>query len=198
MRSLRRAGYDVVAVNPRESEIDGEPCYPTRRRRRGGDRPGRHRRRLPPRRTCASSTRARPSRSARAACGSSWASRTRRPAGSPTRPGCRSSWTGARSWSTAAWVPAEATVAAYWPDPARRVDRRPRATGGPDAADPPPRRARRLRPGRAAARRSEPGDAHRRPLRRRPGGQPAGDARTAACSATRARSTASRCRSRPR
>jgi predicted CoA-binding protein len=29
MRSLRRAGYDVVAVNPRESEIDGEPCYAT-------------------------------------------------------------------------------------------------------------------------------------------------------------------------
>jgi predicted CoA-binding protein len=29
MRSLRRAGYDVIAVNPRESEIDDEPCYPT-------------------------------------------------------------------------------------------------------------------------------------------------------------------------
>ncbi len=29
MRSLRQAGYDVVAVNPRESEIDGEPCYPS-------------------------------------------------------------------------------------------------------------------------------------------------------------------------
>ena len=29
LRSLRRAGYDVVAVNPRETEIDGEPCYPT-------------------------------------------------------------------------------------------------------------------------------------------------------------------------
>src|SRR5262245_24726364 len=29
MRDLRRAGYDVVAVNPREAEIDGLPCYPT-------------------------------------------------------------------------------------------------------------------------------------------------------------------------
>jgi hypothetical protein len=29
MRDLRRAGYDVVAVNPREHEIDGLPCYPT-------------------------------------------------------------------------------------------------------------------------------------------------------------------------
>lgn len=29
MRDLRSAGYDVVAVNPRESEIDGRPCYPT-------------------------------------------------------------------------------------------------------------------------------------------------------------------------
>jgi uncharacterized protein len=29
MRDLRRAGYDVVAVNPREAEIDGEPCYPS-------------------------------------------------------------------------------------------------------------------------------------------------------------------------
>ena len=29
MHDLRRAGYDVVAVNPRESEIDGLPCYPT-------------------------------------------------------------------------------------------------------------------------------------------------------------------------
>jgi predicted CoA-binding protein len=29
MRSLRQAGYDVAAVNPRESEIDGEPCYPS-------------------------------------------------------------------------------------------------------------------------------------------------------------------------
>jgi uncharacterized protein len=29
MRSLRQAAYDVVAVNPRESAIDGEPCYPS-------------------------------------------------------------------------------------------------------------------------------------------------------------------------
>ncbi len=29
MRSLRAAGYDVVAVSPRESEIDGLPCYPS-------------------------------------------------------------------------------------------------------------------------------------------------------------------------
>ena len=29
MRDLRRAGYDVVAVSPRETEIDGQPCYPT-------------------------------------------------------------------------------------------------------------------------------------------------------------------------
>ena len=29
LRSLRRAGYDVVAVNPREAEVDGLPCYPT-------------------------------------------------------------------------------------------------------------------------------------------------------------------------
>ena len=29
MRSLRQAGYDVVAVNPREAEIDGVPCYPS-------------------------------------------------------------------------------------------------------------------------------------------------------------------------
>ena len=29
MRSLRRAGYDVVAMNPREMEIDRMPCYPT-------------------------------------------------------------------------------------------------------------------------------------------------------------------------
>ena len=29
LQSLRRAGYDVVAVNPRETEIEGEPCYPT-------------------------------------------------------------------------------------------------------------------------------------------------------------------------
>ena len=28
MRDLRRAGYDVVAVSPRETEIDGLPCYP--------------------------------------------------------------------------------------------------------------------------------------------------------------------------
>ena len=27
--SLRRAGYDVVAVNPRETEIEGLPCYRT-------------------------------------------------------------------------------------------------------------------------------------------------------------------------
>jgi uncharacterized protein len=29
LQSLRRAGYDVVAVNPRETEIEGLPCYPT-------------------------------------------------------------------------------------------------------------------------------------------------------------------------
>ena len=29
MQSLRRAGYDVVPVNPRETEIEGLPCYPT-------------------------------------------------------------------------------------------------------------------------------------------------------------------------
>ena len=29
MQSLRRAGYDVVPVNPRETEIDGLVCYPT-------------------------------------------------------------------------------------------------------------------------------------------------------------------------
>ena len=29
MRSLLRAGYDVVPVNPREAEVDGMPCYPT-------------------------------------------------------------------------------------------------------------------------------------------------------------------------
>ncbi|HEY6570428.1 MAG TPA: CoA-binding protein [Candidatus Limnocylindrales bacterium] len=29
MRALRRAGYDVVAVSPRETEIDGLPCYPS-------------------------------------------------------------------------------------------------------------------------------------------------------------------------
>lgn len=28
MRDLRRAGYDVVAVSPRETEIDGQACYP--------------------------------------------------------------------------------------------------------------------------------------------------------------------------
>jgi predicted CoA-binding protein len=29
MQSLVRAGYDVVPVNPRETEIDGRTCYPT-------------------------------------------------------------------------------------------------------------------------------------------------------------------------
>jgi predicted CoA-binding protein len=29
MQSLRRAGYDVIPVNPRETEIDGLVCYPT-------------------------------------------------------------------------------------------------------------------------------------------------------------------------
>jgi uncharacterized protein len=29
MQSLLRAGYDCVPVNPRETEIDGLPCYPT-------------------------------------------------------------------------------------------------------------------------------------------------------------------------
>ena len=29
MQSLVRAGYDVVPVNPRETEIDGMPCFPT-------------------------------------------------------------------------------------------------------------------------------------------------------------------------
>jgi uncharacterized protein len=29
LRSLRQAGYDVVAVNPREADIDGQPCYPS-------------------------------------------------------------------------------------------------------------------------------------------------------------------------
>jgi predicted CoA-binding protein len=29
LRSLVRAGYDVVPVNPRESEIEGLACYPT-------------------------------------------------------------------------------------------------------------------------------------------------------------------------
>jgi hypothetical protein len=29
MQSLLRAGYDVVPVNPRETAIDGLPCYPT-------------------------------------------------------------------------------------------------------------------------------------------------------------------------
>lgn len=29
MRSLLRAGYDVVPVNPRETEIDGITCYPS-------------------------------------------------------------------------------------------------------------------------------------------------------------------------
>jgi len=29
MVSLVRAGYDVVPVNPRETEIDGMPCYPS-------------------------------------------------------------------------------------------------------------------------------------------------------------------------
>jgi predicted CoA-binding protein len=29
LRNLRRAGYDVVAVNPNETVIESEPCYPT-------------------------------------------------------------------------------------------------------------------------------------------------------------------------
>ena len=29
LRSLRQAGYDVAAVNPREAAIDGQPCYPS-------------------------------------------------------------------------------------------------------------------------------------------------------------------------
>jgi predicted CoA-binding protein len=29
MQSLLRAGYDIVPVNPRETEIEGLPCYPT-------------------------------------------------------------------------------------------------------------------------------------------------------------------------
>ena len=29
LRNLRRAGYDVVAVNPTVSVIEDEPCYPT-------------------------------------------------------------------------------------------------------------------------------------------------------------------------
>ena len=29
LRDLRAAGYDVVAVNPAETEVDGQPCYPT-------------------------------------------------------------------------------------------------------------------------------------------------------------------------
>src|SRR3954447_2561333 len=29
MQALVRAGYEVVPVNPRETEIDGMPCYPT-------------------------------------------------------------------------------------------------------------------------------------------------------------------------
>lgn len=29
MQALRRAGYDVVPVNPRETTIEGVPCYPS-------------------------------------------------------------------------------------------------------------------------------------------------------------------------
>lgn len=29
MAALLRAGYEVIPVNPRETEIDGLPCYPT-------------------------------------------------------------------------------------------------------------------------------------------------------------------------
>ena len=29
LRTLRRAGYDVVAVSPAAHEVDGQPCYPT-------------------------------------------------------------------------------------------------------------------------------------------------------------------------
>ena len=28
-RDLRRAGYDVVPVNPNATEVDGQPCYPS-------------------------------------------------------------------------------------------------------------------------------------------------------------------------
>ena len=124
-----QAGYDVVAVNPRETEIDGQPCYPTVADAveatgpvdivdvfRRADLCVEH---------------AREAVAVGARC--LWlqlGSRTRRPGGSPTTPGWRWSWTAARSSSTGASRRPEAAGApAYWPLPAPR--RRSRRTPCP-------------------------------------------------------------------
>ena len=92
------------------------------------------------------------------------------------------------------------------PDARPLSARRPAHTGrstrhaeAPHAPDPPPRRARRLRAGRPAARRPEPGDAHGGPLRRRPRGHAGWSTRNRGPARLhRARSTGSRSPSRRR
>ena len=194
MRSLRAAGYDVVAGEPARDRDRRPAVLPDPGRRGRRDRARRHRRRVPARRTCASSTRARPSPSARAACGCSWASPTPRPAriahdGGPV--GRHGPLHDRRAPAARGGLRPPAAPAYS----AASLDAPP---GGPDAPDPPARRARRLRAGRPPARRPEPRDADRRPLRRRPRGQPPGHLAIAACWATPARSTGSRSRSRRR
>jgi predicted CoA-binding protein len=100
MQELRAAGYDVVPVNPGEIEIEGLRCFSSvvEAVRETGpvdvvDVFRRADQCVEPARQA--------SRSARAACGSSWGSRTPRRPGSPTRRASPSSWTGARSSSTA-------------------------------------------------------------------------------------------------
>ena len=174
MRSLRAAGYDVVAVNPRETEIDGLPCYPTVAAAveatgpvdivdvfRRADLCVEH---------------AREAVAVGARC--LWlqlghrerGGRTDRPrGGSGRRHGpLHDRRAPARRARLSGCDPGILARSLGRP-PARPAPR----PGGPDAADPPPRRARRLRAGRAPARRPEPRDPDRGPVRRRPRGQPA-------------------------
>ena len=174
MRSLRQAGYDVVAVNPRETEIDRHAVLPE----------------LSP--------------TAVAATGPVDIVDVFRRADLCVEHAREAVAVGARClWLQLGIANEEAGRIAHEAGLAVVMDRctivehrrlggltaarpgilaRPRAPaperrapGGPDAPDPPPRGARRLRARRPPARRSEPLDPDRGPLRRWRRGQPPGD-----------------------
>ena len=72
---LKRHGYTMIPVNPKETEILGEKCYKSLA---DDSRAGGHRQRVPRAGCAAGNRRRKRSRLARSACGASSASSTRR------------------------------------------------------------------------------------------------------------------------
>ena len=178
---LRRTATTSSPVNPREAEIDGPAVLPERGGCGRGDRARSTSSTCSAGRTCASST---PREAVAVGARCLWLQlgianeeagrdRARCRAGGGHGP-LHDRRAPAPRAADGRLAPASARTAPPSPIGAHPEDR--------DAPDPPPRRARRLRAGRPPARRPQPGDPDRGPLRRRPRGQRAWSRPTAACS----------------